>query len=329
MKKVRFERFGEPASVLTVVEAEAPGSPGPGEVIVRMEAAPIDPADLLLIAGLYGERPSLPHTPGLEGVGRIEALGEGVTGLAEGTLVVPIPSSTWQERLRLKAEEVMALPEGVDVEQAAMLKVNPPTAELLLTSFVDLQPGEWVAQNAANSGVGRYLVQLAKARGLRTLNIVRRKEAAGPLQALAADAVLVDEGGDGSALAERAAEATGGAAVRLGLDAVGGAATNRLAALLADNAVIANYGVLSGEPCQIAAPHLIFRGLSLRGFWLSSWSKTAKAEAVGELYRRLAAMVAKGELRTEITARYPLDRVQDAVTHAGSGKREGKVLLTF
>lgn len=329
MKAVRFEQYGDPLSVLSVVDLDDPGAPGPNEVVVRMLAAPIDPADLLLIAGLYGERPSLPHIAGLEGVGRIEAVGEGVTGLSEGTFVVPIPSSTWQERLRLKAQEVMALPEGVDVEQAAMLKVNPPTAELLLTSFVDLQPGAWVAQNAANSAVGRYVVQLAKAHGLRTLNIVRRQSAAEPLEALGADAILVDDGGDAAALTETAARATGGAPVHLGLDAVGGAATNRLAGLLADEAVIANYGVLSGEPCQIGAPHLIFRGLTLRGFWLSAWFKSVEPGQAGDLYHRLATMVAKGELRTEVMARYPVSRVHDAVALAASSGRDGKILLTF
>lgn len=183
MKAVRFDSYGDPAQVLALVELDDPGPPGEGEVVVRMEVAPIDPADLLLISGRYGERPSLPHVPGLEGVGRIEAVGEGVTGLAEGTLVVPVPASTWQERLRLKADEVMALPEGIDVEQVAMLKVNPPTAYLLLTSFVDLQPGEWVVQNAANSAVGRFVVQIAKSRGLHTLNLIRRPKAAEPLEA--------------------------------------------------------------------------------------------------------------------------------------------------
>lgn len=328
MEAARFTRFGDPGEVVEVVDGDDPGAPGPGEVRLRMLAAPINPADLLQIAGLYGVRPTLPHVPGLEGVARVEAAGAGVTGLAEGTLVLPLEPSNWQAYRRVNADAVVPLPDGIDVEQAAMLKVNPATAELMLSELVALEPGAWVAQNAANSAVGRFVVQLARRRGLRTLNIVRRPGAAAPLEALGADAVIVDAGDDEpAALAERAAGQTGGAPVRLGLDAVAGDATARLAALLADDAVLANYGVMSASDCRVSPADLIFRGLTLRGFWVSRWFAQADAAAIRSLFDRLARLVAQGELATAVTARYPLAEVRQAIAHAARGERDGKVLL--
>jgi len=328
MKAACFDRYGDPAEVLERVDLDDPGAPGPNELRLRMLAAPIDPADLLLIAGLYGERPELPHIPGLEGVGRVEAVGAGVNGIPEGVLALPLEPSNWQQYRRVRADRVVPLPGGIDVGQAAMLKVNPPTAELMLQDLVDLQPSDWVAQNAANSAVGRCVVQLARRRGLRTLNIVRRPEAAAPLEELGADAVLVDTGGeDATALGDRAAALTDGAPVRLGLDAVGGAATGRLAALLSTDALVTNYGVLSGGDCHVSPADLIFRGLTVRGFWVSRWFANADASDIGALFGRLGTMVAKGELAAPVTARYPLTDLPAAIAHAAQGGRDGKILL--
>ena len=328
MKAVQFEEYGNPADVLSCVELPEPGAPTGAEIIVRMEAAPINPADLLMIAGEYAEQPNLPHVAGLEGAGRIEAVGAGVSGFSEGALVVPIPGSSWQQRMRLKATDVIPLPEGIDPEQAAMLKVNPATAELLLSDVLKLESGDWVAQNAANSAVGRLLVQLAGERGVHTLNIVRRESAVRSLEDLGADAVLVDEGGDPAVLAQRAAEVTGGASIRLGIDAIGGAATDSLAGILADGGVVANYGLLSGESCNIHPRNLIYRGVTLRGFWLSEWFQRARPGQVPTLYKRLVSILAEGKLHVPVAARYPLAQVKEAVEHAGRGGRDGKVLLT-
>ena len=328
MKAARFDVYGEPDEVVQLVDIDDPGPPGAGQVRVRMLAAPINPADLLLIRGIYGERPVLPHIAGLEGVGRIEAVGTGVEGLAPGTLVLPVPPSNWQEVRLLGAAEVVPLPADIDIEQAAMLKVNPPTAELMLSELVDLHPGEWVVQNAANSAVGHLVVQIARSRGIHTLNLVRREAARGPLAELGADAVLVDDGAaESDELIEAARTHTGGAPVRLGLDAVAGSATERMGALVADGGTIASYGVLSGQSCQLSPAHLIFRHVTLRGFWVSSWFQSADAARVSDLFTRLAGRVAAGELAAPVTARYPLTELGTAIAHAGQEERGGKVLL--
>jgi NADPH:quinone reductase-like Zn-dependent oxidoreductase len=179
-------------------------------------------------------------------VGRIAALSENVNGLSVGQLVLlPRGGGTWVTHLLAEAHSLVPLPEVADPLQLAMLTVNPPTASLMLSEFVPLVAGDWVIQNVANSGVGGYLMQLAKRRGLRTVNLVRRESAVGATKAQGGDIVLVD----GESLADRVKEATGGAAIRLGIDAVGGAATDRLAQCLSQDGTLINYGIMSGEPC--------------------------------------------------------------------------------
>src|SRR5213078_1382089 len=117
---------------------------------------------------------------------------------------------------RVKADVVVPVPPRMDVRQAAMLRINPPTALLLLTDIVALKPGDWVIQNVANSAVGRLLVRLAAARGYRTMNVVRRDSLFAELHALGADACVVD----GPELAGKVKAQTGGSLVRLAIDAV-------------------------------------------------------------------------------------------------------------
>ena len=153
----------------------------------------------------------------------VAIVGADVTHLSVGDVVMlPPGSGTWRSHMNATATGLIALPAGADPVQLSMLTVNPPTASLLLSEFVDLQPGDWVIQNAANSAVGGYLIQLAAARGLKTINLVRRETAIEGVRAVGGDVCLVD----GPSLRTRVAEATEGADVRLAIDAVAGAATS-------------------------------------------------------------------------------------------------------
>ena len=211
MLKAQYEQRGPvPQDVIRAVALELP-PPAPGQVRVAMLASPINPSNLLTLTGEYGVLPPLPAIGGSEGVGRIEALGEGVAGLSVGQLVLlPRGSGTWVTHLLAEARLLVPLPEGADPLQLAMLTVNPPTASLMLSEFVPLAAGDWVIQNVANSGVGGYLMQLAARRGLRTVNLVRRESAVEPTRAQGGDVVLVD----GEHIAERVSQATGSAAIR-------------------------------------------------------------------------------------------------------------------
>ena len=176
MKYAELTRFGIPWEVCRMVEGPALGSPGPGEVNIKVEAGPINPAELLLIEGKYASRPPLPARLGIEGVGTITAVGEGVNELALGDRVMSLGRTNWAEEIQVSSGAVVKVPKDADVQQLSMLKVNPATAMFMLERYVNLKPGDWVIQNAANSAVGRYIIQLAKTKGVKTLNVVRRTE---------------------------------------------------------------------------------------------------------------------------------------------------------
>ncbi len=324
MKVVEFARFGVPREVCRCIEVADVGAPGDEEVVVEIEASPINPADLLTIEGRYPGPSELPARLGIEGVGRVVAVGGGVTALAVGDRVISLPRANWAERIRIKAAHAIKVPEDGDVLQLAMLKANPPSAMLMLRDYVELKPGDWVLQNAGNSAVGGHVIRLAKARGLRSVNLVRRASLIDRLKADGADLVLID----GEDLGARVAADSGGAEIRLALDAIGGEATLRLADCLADGGTIVNYGYLSGRPCMLSPDHAIVHGLTLTGFWLRrGFEKMSQAE-IREMYQELSRMLSDGSLRVPVEATYGIEDIAEAVAHAGREGRDGKILLT-
>lgn len=323
MKQAQLNGFGAPAEVVDCIEAPDCGRPGPGEVRVEIAFSAINPADLLIIEGRYATRPELPAALGIEGAGRVSAVGEGVTGLAPGQAVMSLARANWAEAVRLPAAQVIPVPAGADLRQVGMLKANPATALLLLRDYVALEPGDWVVQNAANSGVGKCLIRLARARGLKTVNVVRREALVEPLSEIGADLVVID----GENLGGRVRNGIGGGRLRLAIDAVAGAATRRLGDCLDDGGTIVTYGFLSGEPCQVTAEQLVFRGLTATGFWLAKVLPQMPPAAVRALYQDLAAKLADGTLHVDIEQVYPLTEVKQALAHAAREGRGGKVLL--
>jgi NADPH:quinone reductase-like Zn-dependent oxidoreductase len=323
MKQVQFTAFGTPHEVAACTEVPDVGAPGPDEVVIEVEAFPINPADLLTMTGGYAVRPQLPATLGAECVGRIAALGSNVRRLAVGERVINLGRDNWCQRRKVPAAQALKVPAHADVLQLAMLKVNPATALLMLRNYLDLQPGDWAIQDAANSGVGTNLIRLARADGIRTVNVVRRASLTQPLTAIGADAVVVD----GDDLAERVQQATSGAPIRLAIDAIGGAMTLRLADCLSEGGTVVNYGLLSGQPCQLGAHHTIFKGITLTGFWLQKALTSMARPELEALYGGLAARVADGTLRVEIEATYPIEAIKAALAHAEREGRSGKILV--
>jgi trans-2-enoyl-CoA reductase len=323
MKKVEITAYGAPEQVAHCVEAPDVGRPDPSEIVFDILAFPINPADLSLCRGNYRLRPPLPATPGAECVGRVAAVGPGVTHVKPGELVVNMQRENWAQRRRIKAEDAIPLPSGLDVAQAAMLRINPATALLLLEDHVALKPGDWVIQNVANSAVGRHLIALARQRGVRTVNVVRRDDVAAELTALGADIVLVD----GPDLAARAHDGVGGAPIRLGIDAVSGTACKRISDCVADGGVVVSYGSMSGEDLVMSRPALSFRGVSLTGFNLGRGLAKRSPEQVRAIYADLAIKLRDGVLKAPIDATYPIEDIKQALAHAQKGGRNGKVLV--
>ena len=322
MQAIQIEAFGNPAEVLKVVELPDVGAPAEGEVVIALEASPINMSDLLMISGRYGHRPKLPSVMGTEGVGRIVAVGAGVKHLKQGDrTLVPYPAPAWAERIRADATRLRPLPSG-DVHQLAMLGINPPTAYLMLTDFLSLPSGAWVIQNSANSGVGRALIPIAKSLGLKTVNVVRREDVIAEIKAIGGDVVLVD----GPDLAKRVATETGKAPIALAIDGVGDSATTNLLGCLAEKGVHVFYSTISGKPSVVPAAQLIFRDISMRGFWLAHWFNRAKPDQITEMYDRLTPLVASGAISSPIAGTYRFAEIAEAITVAA--KNRGKALLT-
>jgi trans-2-enoyl-CoA reductase len=324
MKAVQISAFGQPLEVAQCVDLPDTTAPAAGQAIVALEASPINPSDVLTLSAQYGILPKLPAVPGNEGVGRVLEVAGDVKNVKPGDIVLlPAGAGTWREKLAVSAARLVPMPPNADLQQLSMLTVNPPTALLLLRDVVDVQSGEWVIQNAANSGVGSYLITLAGMRGLKTVNVVRRESLVAPLKQMGADAVVVD----GPDLHKRVAEATGKAPIRLAIDAIGGDATARLAHSVAPGGTVVNYGALSGQPCQVTQQDLIFRNVTLRGFWLAHWFNQATPADQMAVFGELIKLVATGKLKTKVEATYPLSRIKDALAHAMKPGRDGKILL--
>lgn len=326
MKKSRivcFQEFGPPAKVLHLSSREEP-EPRAGEALVRVEAAPINPADLNVIEGTYPARPELPGIGGVEGAGLIEKLGPEVEGFQEGQRVLlPHGVGTWREYATVPVSGLLAVPHEIAPEQAAMLKINPPSAWRMLHDFARLRRGDWVIQNAANSGVGRAVIVMAKSLGLRTANVVRRESLVPELTALGADAVLVES----DETTARIQDCTAGAPVRLALNAVGGESALRLAKALSREGFLVTYGAMSRQPLRIPNGLLIFKNLVCTGFWITQWYRHASDEQVREMFTPIFPLVADGRLRVPVAATYPLDRFDEALRHAAAESRGGKVLF--
>ena len=325
LKAAIYETHGNPTEVLRIVEQPWPEFAA-DEVLVKMVAAPVNPADLNSIEGKYPIRPALPATPGMEGAGFVVEVGSSVRTLKVGSLVIlPHSLGTWREACAVSAEKLVVVPDGIEPIQAAMLKVNPVTAWRMLHDFVSLRPGDWLIQNAANSAAGRAVIQIAHQLGYRTVNIVRRPELVDELRAEGGNAVLVD----GENLRNDVATETKGAQIRLALNAVGGDNALRMAKTLAPDATIVTYGAMSLEPICIPNGMLIFKNLRFTGFWVNKWYDGTTTEQRAETFAPLFEMAQRGLLHAKVEKTYPLTEAQAAIAHASQGKRGGKIVFRF
>jgi NADPH:quinone reductase-like Zn-dependent oxidoreductase len=316
MRAVQITQFGKPEDVMRVVDLQEPPAPGDGEVKVAVELSPLNKHDLLLVSGAL-MRPSLPLVLGAEGVARVVEVGRGVDTVAVGDLVVlPLYAGAWRERLVLPQEGLFPMPEG-NVEQFSMLGSNPPTAGLILSDYADLKPGDWVVQNAANSGVGRSLIALANARGFRTINLARDESVFADLTASGADIVHRDD----ATAAEDIRKEIGDARVALAVDSVGGDGVARLVELLSDGGSLVSYAAATGQPMSINALALIGKRLTVRGFFAGQFDYVTKLLPV---IREAAPLVASGALFVPPTAVFDLGDIHAAVQQLDRG---GKVLL--
>ncbi len=320
-----YEHHGIPAEVLQLREEPWPVG-GADEVVVRMKAAPINPADLNAIEGKYPGRREVPAVPGFEGSGVVEEVGANVGGVKRGDLVIlPHHIGTWREALAVKTQDVVVVPSGIDPVQASMLKINPLTAWRLLHGYVPLQKGDWLIQNAANSAAGRAVIQISHELGYRTVNLVRRPEVIDDLRQAGGDVVLLDDDN----VRDEVRKATGAEPIRLGLNCVGGESALRVANVLAYGGTMVTFGSMSLQPLKVPVGLLIFKDLRLRGIWINRWYDDATQGERMDAFRPLFEMSQRGALATPVEKAYSLSQFKEAVEHAAKNERSGKIIFDF
>jgi NADPH:quinone reductase-like Zn-dependent oxidoreductase len=324
VRQIQFSAPGDPAAVVTCAQVDDPVVSKPNDVLVRVDLFPINPADLSTLQGFYprGDQGSL--SLGVEATGTVQAVGSSVDDVAIGDRVLLATTETWSELKVVSDRQVVRLSATIDPRRAARLKVNPATGALLLREFATLGAGDWIVQNAANSAVGRAVAELARHSGVRTVNIVRRPELLPALRDQR-EVVLLD----GEGLPDAVAAATNGAPVRLGLDAVGGDATGRLAACVADRGSLVIYGAAAGQPALINPATVVFRDIRVRGFWLTGWLSRTPAAEIRRLYAELEQLGDKLDLTGPVDSVMDASDIQAAVARAIQIGATGKVLVTF
>jgi NADPH:quinone reductase len=329
MKSVRFRQYGEPAKVLAVEERPVP-EPGREEARVRIVATPVNPSDLLYVRGVYaGVQAQFPAPAGFEGVGVVDALGPGTRHLARGQRVSVVngQGGNWAEYAVVPDSDLIPMAADVPDDQAASFVINPASAILMLHHVLAVPRGEWLLQSAAGSQIGRMMIRLAQRSGIKTINIVRRRESAAELKELGADAVIVSADGP---IGEQVRAITGPGGVRYAVDPVAGEIGTQMFHALHEEGRMLVYGSLTGEPIRVGDdPRYTLAGRRvLEVFWLGYWLPRLGAEDRRQLTDAIDGLVREGILETAPGRRYPLDEIGAAVTQAESAGGHGKVLLT-
>ncbi|WP_209330752.1 zinc-dependent alcohol dehydrogenase family protein [Lunatimonas salinarum] len=321
MKKVIFHEAGMPAEVLRVEEVDIP-SPREGEVLIRVTARNINPADIMFIRGMYGLQPRFPSPAGFEAVGVIED-SNGNSGFMKGDRVIFSGIGTWAEYICLPADQLIPAPQGMSDDVACQAFINPMTAYGMLDR-AQLGEGDWLLLTAGASAFSKLVIQMAKKRGIRVLCTVRRDEQIQSLVALGAEVVVNTER---EKLAARVSEVTDKAGVAVVFDAVGGTlGAEALTCLRAKGRMIV-YGLLSLKSIPLNSGLLIFKDLKVEGFWLTSYLAELDAAARMKAFREVLTSLGKAEVRVDVAERYPIERVIDAIAAFEKPGRSGKILL--
>lgn len=336
MKGIQFSHYGEPKEVLKVTDRPIP-EPGESQVRIRVLLSPVNPSDLLYVRGRYsGVTPVFPAPAGFEGVGIVDALGPAVNHLTIGQRVICRNSQggNWAEYAIIQAAKAYPVPDDIPDEQVASFLINPATAILMLRHVLAVPPGQWLLQSAAGSELGRMIIRLAKRDGIKTLNIVRRKEAVAELQALGADAVIISTE---APIDEQVRNIVGPDGVNYAVDAVAGQTGTEMFRSISIDGRMLLYGSLTDQPVRVGEdPRSTLSGRRrLEVYWLGYWLPrlddsgffSKGRSAVAQLIDEIVALVREGVLTTTPGTKYPLNLIRDAVTEAESPSRDGKVVI--
>ncbi|MFW0754770.1 zinc-dependent alcohol dehydrogenase family protein [Pseudomonas sp. H11T01] len=315
MKSVQLIGYGDAVENLEMRDIPEPAAPGPGEALVGVEYAPINFNDLMVPWGIYLWKPELPATIGNEGSGIVLAVGAGVSSVKPGERVVlPPTAKSFQQRLLVPADQLVVVPSDADPKQVSMMAINPVTAALLLSEYVDLKPGDAISLNSATSGLSQWLFALAKKKGLKTVGLVRRAEDVEIVKSRGCDYVIVDDE-DMVVAKERLKDLN----IRLALDVLGGPAAGRLLQTLSPKGKLVVYGAVTLKPMEISAGVMIAGDLTIESFF--EYSERMAPKVIPTL-RQLTGLISGPDAIVQpIAATYPIDQIKEAVAHAIQGKK--------
>ncbi|MGW8124073.1 zinc-dependent alcohol dehydrogenase family protein [Roseivirga echinicomitans] len=321
MKAIQFTSLGLPTEVLKVVELPQP-EPAEGEIRVKITKANIIPADIMFIQGMYGIQPELPQIGGFEGTGTVDACGAGVE-MPLGAGVIFTGSGVWAEYVCIPAKTAIPKPPSMSDEIACQAFVNPFTAYGMLME-ADLKAGDWLMLTAANSAFSKFVIQLAAKRGINVIGTVRSDEQKQALLDLGAKVIINEKT---ESIFKTVKTATDGAMVNAAFDAVGGPLGDKVLNSLNFGGKMFVYGALSLTPIPLNNGLLIFKNLTIKGFWLSTWITSLNREQRTAIFPEVLGMLAKQDLKADIQATYSLDEIHKAIAHMERPGRTGKILL--
>lgn len=324
--KMLAARQHEKNGILHVDTMDVP-TPGPGEVLVRMEAAPINPSDLSMLQGTYNTKPNYPFVPGLEGCGVVVAAGSGMLPrmrLNQRVACSPMPGGhgTWAQYIVTKATRCIPLKKHVSQEQGATLLVNPMTA-LALMDVAKQGKHQAVVNNAAGSALGKMLIRMAQQFQIPLINVVRREEQVQELQQFGARYVLNSSLPNFDQTLKDLAHKLN---ATLFLDAVGGAATSNFVQASPKGSTILLYANLSEEPFQVEPRRILQENKTITGFSLGNYTAQKSIFQLLSLTRQVQKYVGN-ELKTQVTANYSLAEINQALEQYKSHMSQGKVLI--
>ncbi|KAJ8340867.1 hypothetical protein SKAU_G00331580 [Synaphobranchus kaupii] len=299
-KALLYRNHGDPAQVVQLESVELPVL-DERSVLVKMLAAPINPSDINMVQGTYAILPDLPAVGGNEGVGVVMEVGSQVTNLRAGDWVIPRDAGlgTWRTAAVFSEEVLTPVANDIPLLSAATLGVNPCTAFRMLSDFETLKPGDTVIQNAANSGVGQAVIQIAAARGIHTINVVRDRpdlqKLTEKMHAMGAGHVIKEETLRKPEMKELFKKVP---RPKLALNGVGGKSATELLRHLQAGGTMVTYGGMSKQPVTVPVSALIFKDVKVRGFWVSQWKRDHAHDrgALQDMLAQLCDLIREGKL---------------------------------
>jgi NADPH2:quinone reductase len=323
MRIWRLEQLGEPAAQLRLVD-EPPPTPGPGQVLVDVEAVGLAFPDVLQCRGKYQVKTGPGFTPGGELAGRVAALGEGVEGIGAGERVVFLGNGGLAEQVVHPAAGVFPVPEGVSAEVAAAIPINYCTTLYALRDRAALSTGESLLVTGAAGGTGTAAIQLGRAMGARTIAVAGGAAKVALLREIGADVVI--DHNETPEWVDAVREASGGG-VDVAYDPVGGDTFHQVRRCMGWDGRLLVIGFVAGIP-EVATNHALLKSYSIVGVhWGASLARFP--DSLGEQMRTLLDMAADGRIAPPLYPPYAFDEAAAALQDIADRRVHGKVVVTL